>query len=253
MGGIFSYTDSTVANFRQKDDAINGAIGGCAAGVVLGAAARSVPMMFGGCASLAALIGTFDAAGKSLQGTYARPSANDFSHDHDAAPGAMGWREAREARRQSFFKVRSCNGNDSVKFRPYLTNASFSSYSRRHISNSKRRRMSNPMHRSGRCFASIQIVFDRSSTFFFESAHSQQTLLGQKNRLVRLECTCALHCNAVDRFVSHCVFYDKEAPTKSDVRTPFSVLSRRGFLSASGSAASGRAPTQAHCLLSVVV
>lgn len=108
MGGIFSYTDSTVANFRQKDDAINGAIGGCAAGVVLGAAARSVPMMFGGCASLAALIGTFDAAGKSLQGTYARASPTDFAHGgHDTShgPGEKGWREAREARRQSFFKV----------------------------------------------------------------------------------------------------------------------------------------------------
>ncbi|KAJ1026798.1 hypothetical protein NDA16_002095 [Ustilago loliicola] len=107
MGGIFSYTDSTVANFRQKDDAINGAVGGCAAGMVLGAAARSVPMMFGGCASLAALIGTFDAAGKSLQGTYARPSPTDFAHgDHDTShgPGKKSWREAREARRQSFFK-----------------------------------------------------------------------------------------------------------------------------------------------------
>ncbi len=108
MGGIFSYTDATVANFRQKDDAINGAIGGCAAGVVLGAAARSVPMMFGGCASLAALIGTFDAAGKSLSGVYARPSPNDFTHsDHDASHGTheLSWKEAREARRQSFFKV----------------------------------------------------------------------------------------------------------------------------------------------------
>lgn len=110
MGGIFSYTDSTVANFRQKDDAVNGAIGGCAAGVVLGAAARSVPMMFGGCASLAALIGTFDAAGKSLQGTYARSSPKDFAHggeDTEHGPGGKGWREAREARRQSFFKVSS--------------------------------------------------------------------------------------------------------------------------------------------------
>lgn len=110
MGGIFSYTDSTVANFRQKDDAVNGAVGGCAAGVVLGAAARSVPMMFGGCAALAALIGTFDAAGKSLQGTYARPSPKDFAlgdHDTSHGPGEQGWREAREARRQSFFKVSS--------------------------------------------------------------------------------------------------------------------------------------------------
>ena len=115
MGGIFSYTDSTVANFREKDDAVNGAIGGCAAGFVLGAAARSVPMMFGGCASLAALIGTFDAAGKSLQGTYLRASPKDFAHgDHDTShgPGELGWREAREARRQNFFKVRCASARD---------------------------------------------------------------------------------------------------------------------------------------------
>lgn len=108
MGGIFSFTESTAANFRQKDDSINGAVGGCAAGMVLGAAARSVPMMFGGCASLAALIGTFDAAGKSLQGTYSRASPQDFAqgnHDTPHGTGAQGWREAREARRQSFFKV----------------------------------------------------------------------------------------------------------------------------------------------------
>lgn len=117
MGGIFSYTDATVANFRQKDDAINGAVGGCAAGLVLGAAARSVPMMFGGCASLAALIGTFDAAGKSLSGVYARPSPNDFTHsDHDASHGTreLSWKEAREARRQSFFKVRALKLSDTL-------------------------------------------------------------------------------------------------------------------------------------------
>ena len=37
MGGIFSFTDSYVANARRKDDALNGAAGGCAAGLVIGA------------------------------------------------------------------------------------------------------------------------------------------------------------------------------------------------------------------------
>ncbi|EPQ27546.1 uncharacterized protein PFL1_05084 [Pseudozyma flocculosa PF-1] len=112
MGGIFSYTDATVANFRQKTDAINGAAGGCAAGLVLGAGARSLPMMVGSCAALAALVGTFDAAGKSIQGSYARPTPREFASaaqhgvaaEGHSAPGERGWREEREARRQSFFK-----------------------------------------------------------------------------------------------------------------------------------------------------
>lgn len=37
MGGIFSFTDSAVANTREKNDALNGALGGCAAGLVAGA------------------------------------------------------------------------------------------------------------------------------------------------------------------------------------------------------------------------
>jgi hypothetical protein len=37
MGGIFSLVDSFAANTRRQDDALNGAIGGCAAGLVAGA------------------------------------------------------------------------------------------------------------------------------------------------------------------------------------------------------------------------
>ncbi|PWY99417.1 hypothetical protein BCV70DRAFT_118539 [Testicularia cyperi] len=112
MGGVFSFADSTAANFREKTDAVNGAIGGCAAGLVLGASRRSIPMMAGGCAALGALVGTFDAAGRSLQGTYARPSPKEYAHanSHGVASegshgaGERGWREEREARRKSFFK-----------------------------------------------------------------------------------------------------------------------------------------------------
>ncbi|PWN94009.1 hypothetical protein FA10DRAFT_270905 [Acaromyces ingoldii] len=115
MGGIFSFTDSFVANRRQKNDAFNGAAGGCAAGLVAGANARSIPMMFGSCAALAALVGTFDAAGKSLTGSYAH-GAPDFGAqaaqhgvalEGDAGHGQRGWREEREARRKSFFKKKT--------------------------------------------------------------------------------------------------------------------------------------------------
>ncbi|PWN53800.1 hypothetical protein IE53DRAFT_309610 [Violaceomyces palustris] len=104
MGGIFSYTDSMVANIRQKNDAFNGAAGGCAAGLVAGAAARSIPMMAGSCIALASLVGTFDAAGKSLTGTYAKPSPADFIPS-EGGHAEKSWRELREERRKNFFKV----------------------------------------------------------------------------------------------------------------------------------------------------
>lgn len=36
-GGMFGFADAAVANFRGTDDPINGAAGGCAAGLVMGA------------------------------------------------------------------------------------------------------------------------------------------------------------------------------------------------------------------------
>jgi hypothetical protein len=37
MGATFAFTDSYVANLRQQEDALNGAAGGCAAGLLAGA------------------------------------------------------------------------------------------------------------------------------------------------------------------------------------------------------------------------
>lgn len=37
MGATFAFTDSYVANLRQTDDPLNGAAGGCAAGLLAGA------------------------------------------------------------------------------------------------------------------------------------------------------------------------------------------------------------------------
>jgi len=66
--------------------------------------------MFGSCAGLAALIGTFDAAGSSLSGRYPRASPLDLrkeseGHGHDEGSKDLNWREARDERRKAFFKV----------------------------------------------------------------------------------------------------------------------------------------------------
>jgi len=88
MGATFAFTDSYVANLRQTDDALNGAAGGCAAGFLAGIRARSIPVAVASCAVMGALVGTFDAAGKTLTG------------DGRDVEG----RAAREERRQRFFK-----------------------------------------------------------------------------------------------------------------------------------------------------
>lgn len=81
--------------------------------------ARSVPLMVGSCAGLAALIGTFDAAGKSITGAYAHGQpiygakasehgvALEGEPGHYAGAGEVGWREERAKRREKFFKVRT--------------------------------------------------------------------------------------------------------------------------------------------------
>ncbi|PPQ87029.1 hypothetical protein CVT25_000006 [Psilocybe cyanescens] len=64
MGAAFKFTETYVANERQKHDALNGAAGGCAAGFLAGVRSRSLPMAIGGCAFLGAAIGTFDYTGQ---------------------------------------------------------------------------------------------------------------------------------------------------------------------------------------------
>ncbi|KAF8736532.1 hypothetical protein AX14_014368 [Amanita brunnescens Koide BX004] len=64
MGATFALAESTVANYRQKSDPINGAAGACAAGFLAGVRGRSIPMALGGCVILGAAMGTFDLAGQ---------------------------------------------------------------------------------------------------------------------------------------------------------------------------------------------
>ncbi|GJJ13890.1 hypothetical protein Clacol_008147 [Clathrus columnatus] len=68
MAGIFAFTDSYVSNLRQTRDPINGAIAGCAAGLLAGARGRSIPKGLASCAAIGAVVGSFDAAGSSFRG-----------------------------------------------------------------------------------------------------------------------------------------------------------------------------------------
>jgi len=68
MGATFALTESVVANTREKDDALNGAAGGCAAGFLAGIRARSLPVAVIGCTVLGAAVGTFDYGGKNIAG-----------------------------------------------------------------------------------------------------------------------------------------------------------------------------------------
>ncbi|PWN98026.1 hypothetical protein FA09DRAFT_330186 [Tilletiopsis washingtonensis] len=110
LGGAFSFAESMSANVRQRNDAWNTAIGGAAAGLVVGARARSIPTLFGASAGLALLLGVFDEAGASLTGSNKRPSLLDAvgrsgDADSDHVPvGSRGWREERDERRRRFFK-----------------------------------------------------------------------------------------------------------------------------------------------------
>ncbi|KAF5374813.1 hypothetical protein D9758_000337 [Tetrapyrgos nigripes] len=64
MGAAFAFTESMVANQREKNDAINGAAGACAAGFLAGIRARSLPVSLAGCAFLGTVVGLFDQAGQ---------------------------------------------------------------------------------------------------------------------------------------------------------------------------------------------
>jgi len=64
MGAAFAFTEATVANQRETNDALNGIAGGCAAGFLAGLRTRSIPAALGSCVMLGAAMGTFDYAGE---------------------------------------------------------------------------------------------------------------------------------------------------------------------------------------------
>ncbi|EAU93174.1 hypothetical protein CC1G_10542 [Coprinopsis cinerea okayama7 len=64
MGATFAFTEATVRNSREEDDAWNGAAGGCAAGFLAGLRAKSLPASFAGCIALGATMGVYDYSGQ---------------------------------------------------------------------------------------------------------------------------------------------------------------------------------------------
>jgi len=84
MGATFAFTETAVANQRQKNDPLNGIAGGCAAGFLAGIRARSLPIAVAGCAAVGAAVGGFDYSGQLA--------------------GQTGSPEKREERRRRFFK-----------------------------------------------------------------------------------------------------------------------------------------------------
>ncbi|KAH6917508.1 hypothetical protein BKA70DRAFT_336662 [Coprinopsis sp. MPI-PUGE-AT-0042] len=68
MGATFAFTESTVRNTREVDDAWNGASGACAAGFLAGLRSRSLPAGVAGCAVLGGSMALFDYSG-TLAGT----------------------------------------------------------------------------------------------------------------------------------------------------------------------------------------
>ncbi|KAJ2308391.1 hypothetical protein H4R23_004856 [Coemansia sp. Cherry 401B] len=63
MGGIFAGVDAVVSEVRGKDDYVNSAVAGCAAGLVAGIRKRSIPAALGSCAFFATAMGTYDFSG----------------------------------------------------------------------------------------------------------------------------------------------------------------------------------------------
>ncbi|KAJ1993885.1 hypothetical protein GGI04_005892 [Coemansia thaxteri] len=63
MGGVFAGVDAAVSEIRGKDDHVNSAIAGCAAGLIAGARKRSIPAALGSCAFFATAMGTYQFSG----------------------------------------------------------------------------------------------------------------------------------------------------------------------------------------------
>ncbi|TDL28601.1 hypothetical protein BD410DRAFT_738089, partial [Rickenella mellea] len=85
MGATFAFSEAVVGNVREKNDYVNGAAAGCAAGFLAGIRARSLPVAVASCAVIGGAMGTFDYAGQ-------------LSGSRDARS------ETAEERRKKFFK-----------------------------------------------------------------------------------------------------------------------------------------------------
>ncbi|KAI8325118.1 NADH dehydrogenase 1 alpha subcomplex [Martensiomyces pterosporus] len=63
MGGVFAGVDAASAQIRGKEDFVNSAIAGCAAGLIAGIRKRSIPAALGSCAFFGTAMGTYEYSG----------------------------------------------------------------------------------------------------------------------------------------------------------------------------------------------
>ncbi|KAG2232347.1 hypothetical protein BDF21DRAFT_438846 [Thamnidium elegans] len=69
MGGIFTLGECAAKDIRGEDDAINAAIGGCAAGMLAGIKSHSFAKMGAGCAAVGTTMYAYEATGQ-LKGSF---------------------------------------------------------------------------------------------------------------------------------------------------------------------------------------
>ncbi|KAH9819897.1 putative NADH-ubiquinone oxidoreductase [Teratosphaeria destructans] len=79
VGGSYEFAKCASANLREKDDAINPAIGGFLAGNMLGLKFRSAPACLGYGAGLAAILFTFSYTGGKLSGYKRDPNVDEVA------------------------------------------------------------------------------------------------------------------------------------------------------------------------------
>ncbi|KAG1171984.1 hypothetical protein G6F70_007590 [Rhizopus microsporus] len=70
MGGIFTLGECVAKDIRKEDDALNAAIGGCAAGFLAGVRTHSFGKMALGCAAIGGSMYAFESTG-GLKGQFA--------------------------------------------------------------------------------------------------------------------------------------------------------------------------------------
>ncbi|KAJ1940560.1 hypothetical protein FBU59_003774, partial [Linderina macrospora] len=63
MGGVFAGVDAASAQIRGKEDFVNSAVAGCAAGMIAGIRKRSIPAGIGGCLFFGTTMGTYEYSG----------------------------------------------------------------------------------------------------------------------------------------------------------------------------------------------
>ncbi|KAI8644174.1 hypothetical protein BD408DRAFT_481567 [Parasitella parasitica] len=83
MGGIFSLGECAAKGIREQDDAINAAVGGCAAGMLAGIKSHSFAKMCAGCAAVGATMYAYEASG-GLKGGFANKTREEKTqHEKD--------------------------------------------------------------------------------------------------------------------------------------------------------------------------